>query len=417
MVDVVLERRVRAGQPVGDDELSRRLDHLLLDGRRHRHDLAGGARLVDVLERVVGERVGAGLADVGRVVGGVGRDGPQLAGLDLLHDDVAGQRLALRNHVGDLVLRVPLQVGVDGQPDVGAVHGRLVDLVGAGDGRPVLGALVDHLAGLALQGAVRHDLDAAAGRAVLLDEPDQGRRAHPRGVDTAGRGFAVDAGDTERADLAPGDRGDVLGDDAVLGTHQLRYQCLRRGAEKTARAAARHRRRRRWSSCRRSGGSRWAAPSGRRRSSFVRRWRPGRRRCGRGSGRATPAGPRSATRLSNAASCTDAASNAWTRSSCAAKTVKTNTAATSMKRTRRCGFATSRPWRRRPGRAAGRRGATGVRGRCPLGGFAVVMRSPVPSRGRGGGRGRWSPGVPWSRRDPVREREAPAAGRPVWSRC
>ena len=203
----------------------------LLHRRRHRHDLAGRARLVDVLEGAVGQGVGTGLADVVRVEGRVRGDGPQLAGLDLLHDDVARQGLALGHHVGDLVLRVPLQVGVDGQRDVGAVLGRLVDLLGTGDRRPVLGALVDELARRALEGAVGHDLHAAARGAVLLHEPDEGRRRHPGRVDAAGRRLAVDAGDAEQADLAPRDGRHVLGDDAVLVPHQLRYQRFRRRAE------------------------------------------------------------------------------------------------------------------------------------------------------------------------------------------
>ena len=122
----------RPGQPVRDDQLRRRLDEALLHRRRHRHDLAGRARLVDVLEGAVGQGVGTGLADVVRVEGRVRGDGAQLAGLDLLDHDVPRQGLALGHHVGDLVLRVPLQVGVDGELDVGAVLGRLVDLLGPG---------------------------------------------------------------------------------------------------------------------------------------------------------------------------------------------------------------------------------------------------------------------------------------------
>ena len=86
-----LNGRPGSRQARGHDDAGVGGDDLLLEGGRHRHELAGRAGLEGVVEGVVAERCLLGGGEVVGVERRVARGGPDLAGRDL--DDDGGARL------------------------------------------------------------------------------------------------------------------------------------------------------------------------------------------------------------------------------------------------------------------------------------------------------------------------------------
>ena len=219
-------------------------DRLVLEGGRDRHDLGGRAGLEDVADRLVDEAA-LGPADVVGVEGRVGRQREDLAGLGV-HDD---RRARLRTHLGHPlgqgVLGVPLDVGVDGEGDVLAVDRPDAALASAGDLGAVRRLLEHRVAGLALEGLVHHRLEATTGLAVVRDVADERGGGRALRVDALGHrlgGVLVDAGDAELGDLAPGQRADLAVEHLVApgpGEHGPQVG----GAPAEQRARARRRRR------------------------------------------------------------------------------------------------------------------------------------------------------------------------------
>ncbi len=231
----VLEVRVVARQPVGDDDRGRGRDGALLERRGHRHDLRGRPGLEHVRERQVAQ-LGALLADVGvGVEGRVGGDGEQVAVPDVLDDHGAGRRLGLLDALGQGVLRVPLQVRVDGEGDVVAVDRRLQRPLPHRDGCAVEPLLEGLPAGGALEVLLHHELDAAAGLLGSGHVADEGggRRALRVGALRAGRlAVAGDTGDAQLGDRVPGQRRDVAAEDAVAaGAREVTHELGDRGVE------------------------------------------------------------------------------------------------------------------------------------------------------------------------------------------
>ena len=144
-------------------------------------------------------------------------------------------RLGLLDPLCQGVLGVPLQARVDGEGDVVAVDGRHQRALAHRDD----GAVAALLEGLLARGAdevlLHHQLDPAAGLAVAGHVADQRRGRRALRVGALGTGLApvaVDAGDAQRRDRVPGERGDVAAEDAVAaGAGEVGHQLGDRGVE------------------------------------------------------------------------------------------------------------------------------------------------------------------------------------------
>ncbi len=83
-------------------------------------ELEGRAGLVDVADRVVAQQCGRGVAKLVGIERGPDGEGENLAGVHVLHDDGAVERLRLLHGVIERALGHELNVLVDGENEIAA---------------------------------------------------------------------------------------------------------------------------------------------------------------------------------------------------------------------------------------------------------------------------------------------------------
>ncbi len=137
---------------------------LRVHGRGIGDELEGRAGLVDIADGVVAQQVGLGVAKLVGIEGGTDGEGENLAGVHILHDDGAVERLRFLHGVIERALGHELDVFVDGEHQVAAGLG--VALAGAQNFAARVHGRV-HRAGRAVEFAVEFFFKAA--EAVVVD--------------------------------------------------------------------------------------------------------------------------------------------------------------------------------------------------------------------------------------------------------
>ena len=209
----------------GHRHLRRGLGLALLEDRRHRQDLAGRARLVDLRDGPVAHVVLVGIQVVVRVEGRRGGHGQDPAGLGLEDHDGAALGVGLANAGRDRALRHVLDVAVDGQLHALARLRGAQDVLGRGDGLTGRALLEGPRAVDALEPGVQRHLQPAGADALGVDEAQDVGRQRARRVGALGGLLAEDPHDPQVLDLAPLLGGEPLGDvDEHVGAGELRLQ-------------------------------------------------------------------------------------------------------------------------------------------------------------------------------------------------